>query len=99
MQPLGDETEKNAAPPSLFSIHRKVLELQSEFTTLLTMEPYRKAGECDALAKTLRQHLYATKVHLLCTNVQGALNEIKLVRTGLGKLKSFLLAAPMRERR
>jgi hypothetical protein len=97
MQPSEHQTAKGAYPPSLFDVHRTFLELQSEFTSLLTMEPSNKAGECDVLAKALRQHLYAAKVHLLCTNVEGALSEIQFVRTDLDKLKSYLLTGATKE--
>lgn len=97
MQPSEHETEKRASAPSLFDVHRRFLEFQSEFMGLLNMNGSKNAGECDALARILRQHLYVAKVHLLCTNVENALSEIQLARTSLDKLKSLLLAAATKE--
>ena len=93
MQSLHHETEKRSASPSLFDVHKIFLELENEFTAILTLEPVGKVTECDAIARALRRHLYTAKVHLLCTNVDGALSEIRLVRSGVDKLKSLLLPA------
>ena len=65
--------------------------------TLLNMDGSKNAGECDSLARVLRQNFYGAKVHLLCTNVEEALLEIQHIRTNLGKLKSLLLVPARKE--
>ena len=81
---------KGAMQPPLVDVHARILDLQNEFLGLLTMDGSKNARQCGALARMLRQHLYAAKVHLLCTNVEGALCEIQFIRTGLDKLRSLL---------
>jgi hypothetical protein len=90
MQPSEQKTDKAVIQPPLVDVHRRFLELQSEFLSLLTMNGSRDAGECEALVAVLRQHFHAAKVHLLCTNVVGALLEIQHISTSLDKLKSLL---------
>lgn len=82
--------EPTATPPSLSGVHKKLLELQDEFVSLMKHRAAQNAGECDRLAACVRDRLHQAKVFLLSANVEHALQEVQMISGVLQQLQTLV---------